>query len=131
MSLSLSFTVEDCTYYVCFRPYVETFSNDTGASSCSYQYSSVVTTYRGWIVWIVQPDEYKTKHRIEITGWVPKTETSMPNLESRSNIIPMGFYAGTSRVYLISRGTGVYNSGVRGAPHQTSSFIEKMEVMIY
>lgn len=116
MQLSLSFTVEDCTYYVCFRPYVETFSNDSGASSCSSHYSSVVTVYRGWLVWIVQPDEYKTKHRIEITGWVPKTETSMPNLESRSNIIPMGFYAGTSRVYLKSNGTGVYNSGVRGAP---------------
>lgn len=116
MQLSLNFTVEDCTYYVCFRPYTETFSNDSGASTCSSHYSSVVTVYRGWLVWIVQPDEYKTKHRIEITGWVPKAETSMPNLESRSNIIPMGFYAGTSRVYLKSNGTGVYNSGVRGAP---------------
>lgn len=116
MQLSLSFTVEDCTYYVCFRPYVETFTNNSGASSCSSHYSSVVTVYRGWLVWIVQPDEYKTKHRIEITGWVPKAETSMPNLEARSNIIPMGFYAGTSRVYLKSNGTGIYQSGVRGAP---------------
>lgn len=116
MQLSLSFTVEDCTYYVCFRPYVETFTNDSGGSSCSSHYSSVVTVYRGWLVWIVQPDEFKTKHRIEITGWVPKAETSMPNLESRSNIIPMGFYAGTSRVYLKSNGTGIYSSGVRGAP---------------
>lgn len=116
MNLSLSFTVEDCTYYVCFRPYNETFTNDSGASSCSSQYSSVITNYRGWLVWIVQPDEYKTKHRIEITGWIPKTETTMPNLESRSNIIPMGFYAGTSRVYLKSNGTGYYYSGVRGAP---------------
>lgn len=116
MQLSLSFTVEDCTYYVCFRPYVETFTNDSGGSSCSSHYSSVVTVYKGWLVWIVQPDEFKTKHRIEITGWVPKAETSMPNLESRSNIIPMGFYAGTSRVYLKSNGTGIYSSGVRGAP---------------
>lgn len=123
MNIRRPFTVQGKEYRVYIRTYQHTFINDAGGSSCTSRYNTTTSTTQGLFVWIHRPNVGITDRRIEITGWVPKTETVYPNLEARSSIVPIGFPARVDRVYLISNGTArVFNNSVYGAPLPSIKF---------
>lgn len=123
MNIRRPFTVQGKEYRVYMRTYQHTFINDAGGQLCTSRYSTTTSTTQGLFVWIQRPSVGITDRRIEITGWVPKTETVYPNLEARSSIVPIGFPARVDRVYLISNGTArIFNNSVYGAPLPSIKF---------